>query len=178
MNVEEVTEALIEEKVKEMTREEAVEYFVAARVPIAPVYNVDDVVKDKHLIERAKNKALKWSKGTLDTPFVLPSYAEPDIHWWLKMSISDPRPIILPNVTHTIATDASLKGWGAAANLARTGGRWSPYEATQHINILELTAILMGLQALYNNVRQAHILVKCDNTTAVAFVNKMGGCPM
>jgi crotonobetainyl-CoA:carnitine CoA-transferase CaiB-like acyl-CoA transferase len=52
MNVEEVTEALIEEKVKEMTREEVVEYFVAARVPIAPVYNVDDVVKDKHLIER------------------------------------------------------------------------------------------------------------------------------
>jgi crotonobetainyl-CoA:carnitine CoA-transferase CaiB-like acyl-CoA transferase len=52
MNVEEVTETLIEEKVKEMTREEVVEYFVAARVPIAPVYNVDDVVKDKHLIER------------------------------------------------------------------------------------------------------------------------------
>jgi crotonobetainyl-CoA:carnitine CoA-transferase CaiB-like acyl-CoA transferase len=35
-----------------MTREEAVEYFVEAKVPIAPVYNVDDVVKDKHLIER------------------------------------------------------------------------------------------------------------------------------
>jgi CoA:oxalate CoA-transferase len=52
MNVEEVTEALIEDKVKEMTRGEAVDYFVAAKVPVAPVYNVDDVVKDEHLIQR------------------------------------------------------------------------------------------------------------------------------
>ena len=52
MGVEEVTEKLIEEKVREMTRDEAVEYFVAARVPIAPVYELNDVVKDPHLIER------------------------------------------------------------------------------------------------------------------------------
>lgn len=52
MGVEEVTENLIEEKVRDMTRDDAVEYFVKARVPVAPVYNVDDVVKDPHLIER------------------------------------------------------------------------------------------------------------------------------
>lgn len=52
MGVEEVTEDLIEEKVRDMTRDDAVEYFVEARVPVAPVYNVDDVVKDPYLIER------------------------------------------------------------------------------------------------------------------------------
>ncbi|MFC1803168.1 CaiB/BaiF CoA transferase family protein [Thermoproteota archaeon] len=52
MNVEEITEALIEEKVKEMTRDEAVDYFVAAKVPVAPVYNLDDIVEDEHLIQR------------------------------------------------------------------------------------------------------------------------------
>ena len=52
MDVEEVTEELIKEKVSTMNRDEAVEYFVNARVPVAPVYNVDDVVKDEHLIER------------------------------------------------------------------------------------------------------------------------------
>jgi len=52
MGVEEVTENMIEEKVRDMTRDDAVEYFVEARVPVAPVYNVDDVVKDSHLIER------------------------------------------------------------------------------------------------------------------------------
>ena len=52
MGVEEVTEELIKERVSAMTRDDAVAYFVEARVPVAPVYNVDDVVKDQHLIER------------------------------------------------------------------------------------------------------------------------------
>jgi CoA:oxalate CoA-transferase len=52
MGVEEVTEDLIKERVSTMTRDDAVNYFVEARVPVAPVYNVDDVVKDEHLIER------------------------------------------------------------------------------------------------------------------------------
>lgn len=52
MKVEEVTEELIKEKVSKMTRNEAVKYFLEARVPVAPVYNVDDVVKDEHLIKR------------------------------------------------------------------------------------------------------------------------------
>ncbi len=52
MGVEEVTEKLIEEKVTQMTRDEAVDYFVAAKVPVAPVYKLNDVVKDPHLIER------------------------------------------------------------------------------------------------------------------------------
>lgn len=52
MGVEEVTEELIKERVSKMTRDDAVAYFVEARVPVAPVYNVDDVVKDPHLIER------------------------------------------------------------------------------------------------------------------------------
>ncbi len=52
MGVEEVTEELIKERVSKMTRDDAVTYFVEARVPVAPVYNLDDVVKDEHLIER------------------------------------------------------------------------------------------------------------------------------
>jgi crotonobetainyl-CoA:carnitine CoA-transferase CaiB-like acyl-CoA transferase len=52
MGVEEVTEELIMEKVSGMKRDEAVDYFVAARIPVAPVYNVDEVVTDPHLIER------------------------------------------------------------------------------------------------------------------------------
>ncbi len=35
-----------------MARDEAVELFVNADVPVAPVYHVDEVVKDPHLIAR------------------------------------------------------------------------------------------------------------------------------
>lgn len=52
MGVEEVTIELLNRKVSEMTRDEAVEYFVEARVPVAPIYNVDDIVLDPHLRER------------------------------------------------------------------------------------------------------------------------------
>ena len=52
LGVEEVTEELINEKVRDMTREEAVEFLVAAKVPVAPIYQINDVVKDPHLIER------------------------------------------------------------------------------------------------------------------------------
>ena len=52
MGVEEVTMEAIREKVAQMTRDEAVQYFVDAKVPVAPVYNVDDVVRDPHLNSR------------------------------------------------------------------------------------------------------------------------------
>jgi len=52
MGVEEVTMEAIRERVADMTRDEAVQYFVDAKVPIAPVYNVDDVVRDPHLKSR------------------------------------------------------------------------------------------------------------------------------
>jgi CoA:oxalate CoA-transferase len=52
MGVEEVTMEAIQERVAQMTRDEAVQYFVDAEVPVAPVYNVDDVVRDPHLHAR------------------------------------------------------------------------------------------------------------------------------
>ena len=52
MGVEEVTMEAIRERVSQMTRDEAVQYFVDAKVPVAPVYNVDDVVRDPHLNSR------------------------------------------------------------------------------------------------------------------------------
>lgn len=52
MGVEEVTMEAIQERVAQMTRDEAVKYFVDAKVPVAPVYNVDDVVRDPHLNSR------------------------------------------------------------------------------------------------------------------------------
>jgi crotonobetainyl-CoA:carnitine CoA-transferase CaiB-like acyl-CoA transferase len=52
MGVEEVAEEIIKEKVSGMKRDDAINYFTAARVPVAPVYNVDEVVRDPHLIER------------------------------------------------------------------------------------------------------------------------------
>lgn len=52
MGVEEISEELLENKILEMSRDEAVSFFVKAGVPVAPVYQVDEVVQDPHLQER------------------------------------------------------------------------------------------------------------------------------
>ena len=49
----------------------------------------------------------------------------------------------------------------------KCGGRWLLDEKEKHINALELTAILFGLQSLCNETYDKHILIKSNNTTAV-----------
>ena len=52
LGVDELTKDLLAQKILEMTRDEAVEYFVKADIPVGPVYHVDEVIKDPHLIAR------------------------------------------------------------------------------------------------------------------------------
>ena len=54
-------------------------------------------------------------------------------------------------------------------------GRWSHQESQLHINLLELKAVLLALQALCNHMQNCHIKILCDNTTAVSYIHNMGG---
>ncbi|RLI10566.1 CoA transferase [Candidatus Bathyarchaeota archaeon] len=47
-----VDREMVEKRVAEMTRDEAVDFFVKAKIPVAPVYHVDEVVRDPHLAAR------------------------------------------------------------------------------------------------------------------------------
>ena len=66
-------------------------------------------------------------------------------------------------------------GGGAVYGEQKTGGPWSLEEQGFHINYLELKAISLGLKFLCNNLRQKHLRIQSDNTTAVAYINAMGG---
>ena len=52
LGVDEVTVKLLEERIAGMSRDEAVSFLLDAKVPVAPVYNVDEVVVDPQLNER------------------------------------------------------------------------------------------------------------------------------
>lgn len=52
LGVDEVTVELLEERIAGMSRDEAVRFLLNAKVPVAPVYNVDEVVVDPQLNER------------------------------------------------------------------------------------------------------------------------------
>ena len=55
-----------------------------------------------------------------------------------------------------------------------TGRLFSHEETKNHINVLELKAILFGLESLARDIRLSRIKILCDNSTAVACINKFG----
>ena len=132
-----------------------------------------------HLVEREKAEALKKSYGNFEGKMSLSPRALADVRWWLENARVTPKVILHGNPRIVLRTDASLTGWGAVivGDLQhKTGGQWSPEESNQHINVLELTALLFGLKAFAGVLYGQHVLAQMDNVTAVAYVREMGGC--
>ena len=103
--------------------------------------------------------------------------AKLDLQWWIDNIHHADRKISPPNPDIGITTDASKQGWGEGAvrDNQTTGGRWSPVEASLHINELELKAVLFALHPLFNNISNKHTRLMLDNTTTVCYINNMGG---
>ena len=74
-----------------------------------------------------------------------------------------------------IDSDASLQGWGARCEIQTTRGAWSQKEVILHINCLELLAATLAVQSFAKNKSKLNILLRIDNTTAVAYINHLGG---
>jgi len=74
-----------------------------------------------------------------------------------------------------IQSDASKKGWGTVFEGQEIGGRWIASEASRHINSLELEAAFFALKSFGDKITGVHIQLHLDNTTAVAYINNMGG---
>ena len=56
-----------------------------------------------------------------------------------------------------------------------TGGRWTHNEQQLHINALEMKAAFFALQTFCQDLRDRHVHVMIDNTTAIMYINNMGG---
>ena len=74
-----------------------------------------------------------------------------------------------------ITTDASGQGWGAVLHPHRVSGVWSKEEALDHINTLELKAVLLALQNLESLVVGHSLLIRSDYMTVVSFIIYQGG---
>ena len=75
----------------------------------------------------------------------------------------------------TLESDASMLGWGASMLGSATGGLWSSTERNLHINVLEMLSGTFAIKAFAKDHSNIHIRLKMDNTSAVAYVNHMGG---
>lgn len=72
-------------------------------------------------------------------------------------------------------TDVSRTGWGAVCHGERANDAWKDDELFFHINYLELLANFLGLKCFANTHSNCSILLRVDNTTAISYVNHMGG---
>lgn len=75
----------------------------------------------------------------------------------------------------TIYSDASSTGWGASCHRQIAYGHWNSREKSYHINYLELLASFNSLKTFASDQHNCEILLRIDNSTTIAYINKMGG---
>ena len=109
-------------------------------------------------------------------PMALPEEARRDLSWWMVrdhllvgVRFGTPAPDL------HLYSNASSSGWGAHLLDQNVSGVWSAQEKLLHINLLEMKALFLGLQAFQEDVVGHHVTAMCDNSTVVAYVNKQGG---
>lgn len=126
-------------------------------------------------LERAKYIALLKNHDNYDAFMTVTDNLRDDLHWWKNNILIAVNSIRNQNYDIEIYTDASTTGWGAACDKEKTGGLWTTTESTNHINYLELLAAYFGLKSFAGQYRNCNILLRVDNTTAISYINRMGG---
>lgn len=127
-------------------------------------------------LEIDKIKALRFAgKEQYDGWMHLSNRTKSDLGWWLWNIPKGFRRIRVSSPSLKLTTDASLSGLGAVWGDSSSGGRWGEHEKSLHINVLELKAVWLGLNAFCRLCRETDIKIESDNTTTVSYINNQGG---
>ena len=128
-------------------------------------------------LETDKTMALRQNKGNFQALVSLSQESLAELQWWCYNIDKAAYPICTPNskIDVTLYTDASNNRWGAVMGTEKTGSRWTEAKSNNHINCLELMAVLFGLKAFCSTMKSIHIRIYSDNTTTVSYINSMGG---
>lgn len=130
-------------------------------------------------LENYKNKCLILSRGDYSAVFPVPREVHADLSWW-PVNIASSCPINEPTGrVIRLSTDASDSGWGgySFSSGQSAAGSWSAQDRTMSINARELKAVHLVLLAILGDRPPPglRIALRVDNTTAVSYINKMGG---
>lgn len=126
-------------------------------------------------IEHEKSVALRKAKGDFDAPIQISDSVKEELDWWVQNIATATNPVGHGHPNMVIESDASHLGWGAVCNGVSTGGRWTTVETQQHINLLEMQAAFFAIKTFCTDSNPKHVRIMIDNTTAVAYINNMGG---
>lgn len=147
-----------------------------ARV-IGTLVSIKPVVKYGWLhlksLERVKHRTL-FPEGNYNKIMVISNESKLEFKWWLNNIPNSKLHIGFKHFDMEIYSDASNTGWGAYCKNKKTHGFWNLKEKQLHINCLELIAAFNALKCFLKNTNNKNILLRIDNTTAIATINKMG----
>lgn len=125
--------------------------------------------------ERQRYLELFKANDNYDCIMKISSSLTSEFNWWLNNIFISNNPIRSSKFSTTIFSDASSTGWGATCDGQVVFGHWNNDEKSFHINYLELLAVFNGLKTFASNLFDCEILLRVDNSTALAYINKMGG---
>ncbi|KAI8428150.1 hypothetical protein MSG28_002397 [Choristoneura fumiferana] len=115
------------------------------------------------ILERHKYLSLQRLHN-YDRKINLPKVILEDLNWWKDQIPSSSCSMLVPDYSLIIYSDASRTGWEVLIE-----------EKEFHINQLELLAAFLALKYFSQDERNCTILLRIDNTTAISYINRMGG---
>lgn len=127
------------------------------------------------ILERQKFLALQQNSNNYEAKINLPASILEDLNWWRDNILLTYCPMRTLCYKKEIFTDASRTGWGAVCGEEKVNGRWKETELEHHINYLELLAAFLGLKSFVKDDNHCAILLRIDNTTAICYINRLGG---
>ena len=102
------------------------------------------------------------------------------LEWWEdRHNLTFRFPLTSPKTSSTLCTDSLTMGWGATLEAGDSvSGTWTPQEAEESINFLEMMAIYLALIHFSSRPRGHTILIRIDNSTCVLYLKYQGSTKM
>ena len=111
-----------------------------------------------------------WSDRISVTPTILHQVA-----WWASPAVLQGVSLSALETEITLFTDASSHGWGAQLGSRTLQGTWSPRQASQHINLLQMEGVFLSVTRFLPQPKSRVVRLMCDNAMVVSYINKEGG---
>jgi hypothetical protein len=99
----------------------------------------------------------------------------PHLDWWTRRENALTGVALLHSVPSLpLYTDSSLQGWGAFLEGKSVSGMWSLVQQQEHINLLEMRAVILALQHFTTLLVSKTVVLATNNTKVVAYLQNQG----
>ena len=123
-------------------------------------------------LETCKMQSLKRCMGNFNAKISLNRQTKEQLNWWIHNVVGQSKPMHIENRESDINkyNRCLQQRLGCSFTDQNASVIWTEEEAQFHSNVLELLAILYGLQSLCKDLSNTHILIRTDNMSALAHV--------